>query len=150
MSVDSLEEILEILNRRRKHCRDLLNLSRQQNGVIHLSDYSQLMTILAQKQRVLGRLDEIKRRHPDLGQQWRALRDSGQATVRSDCEMIMAETETILAELLQTEKNGAQQLVERRNATRRQLESISQGVHVNEIYRDSIGGSDHRYLDIDR
>lgn len=150
MTVSSLEDILEILNRRRKHCRDLLNLSRQQNGVIHNSDYSQLMTILAQKQRVLGRLDEIKRRHPDLGRQWTALRESAPLTLRRDCESVIAETETILAELLQTEKNGADQLVERRDATRRQLESISQGVHVNEVYRDSVGCASHRFLDIDR
>jgi FlgN protein len=150
MTVARLDDLLEVLAHRRKHCRDLLELSRRQNRVIDSGDYPQLMSILAQKQRILGRLDEIKRRYPDLGRQWSALRISGPAAIRSDCETIINETEAILAELLQTENEGAEQLSRRREATRRQLEGISEGVRVNESYRDNLAPMNHRFLDINR
>jgi hypothetical protein len=123
-------------------------MSRRQNRVIDASDYSSLLVVLGQKQRVLGRLDEIKRRYPELGRQWATLRETGLPSLRRDCEQIISETEAILAELVQTEKDGAEQLCQRRDATRRQLESIAQGVHVNETYRDNIAPLSHRFLDI--
>jgi hypothetical protein len=148
MSLDTLDDILEILEHRRSHCRDLLEMSQRQNRVIDESDYSSLLVVLGQKQRVLGRLDEIKRRYPELGRQWAALRETGLPSRRRECEAIISETEAILAELVQTEKDGAEQLCQRRDATRQQLESIAQGVHVNEIYRDNIAPLSHRFLDI--
>jgi FlgN protein len=146
MPLSSLEEIRDVLQHRRKHCRDLLELSRRQKQLIDAGDYTQLMSTLAQKQRILGRLDEVKRRYPELSRQWTALRDSGLPTVRTDCEALIADTETILAELLQTEKQGTEQLAERREATRRQLAAVSQGVHVNQVYADTTPTLNHRFL----
>jgi hypothetical protein len=150
MSLSNLDDILDVLKHRRTHCQDLLNLSQRQNQVIDASDYSSLLGVLGQKQRILGRLDEINRRYPELGRQWAALRETGIAGVRRECEGVISETEAILAELVQTEKDGAEQLGQRRDATRRQLESIAQGVHVNETYRDNIAPFSHRFLDINR
>jgi hypothetical protein len=78
------------------------------------------------------------------------LRETGQPDVRRDCEAIISETEAILAELVQTEKDGAEELSQRRDATRKQLESIAQGVHINETYRDNIAPFSHRFLDLNR
>jgi hypothetical protein len=150
MSLSTLEDILEILKHRRAHCRDLLELSQRQNRVIDASDFSSLLVVLGQKQRLLGRLDEIKRRYPELGRQWSALRETGLPSVRRDCEAIISETEAILAELVQTEKDGAEHLQQRRDATRQQLETIAQGVHVNETYRDNVAPLSHRFLDVNR
>jgi hypothetical protein len=150
MSLMTLNDILEILKRRRTHCRELLDLSRRQNRIIEASDYTSLLNILGQKQRILGRLDALKRRHPDLRSQWETLRDAGPPAVRRECEEVIAAIEAILAELTQTEKDGAEELIQRREATRRQLESIAQGVHVNETYRDNIAPLSHRFLDTNR
>jgi hypothetical protein len=150
MTLATLNDILDVLKHRRTHCRELLDLSRRQNRVIDMSDYSSLLGILGQKQRILGRLDELKRRYPDLGRQWASLRETGQPDVRRDCEAIISETEAILAELVQTEKDGAEELSQRRDATRKQLESIAQGVHINETYRDNIAPFSHRFLDLNR
>ncbi len=150
MSLASLADILEILKHRRTHCHGLLELARRQKQVIDASDYSQLMALLAQKQRLLGRLDEINRRHPDLGRRWEQLRGQGSSPSRSDCEAVISETESILAEILQTEKEGTERLGRRRDDARRQLESIAHGVHVNETYRDNVAPLNHRFLDLNR
>jgi hypothetical protein len=150
MSLASLEDILNVLRHRQTHCRELLELSRRQNGVIGASDYASLLGILGQKQRILGRLDELKRRSPELAQQWALLRESGPAHLRNECEGIISQTEAILAELVQTEKEGAEQLCQRRETTRRQLESIAHGFHVNETYLDNVAPFHHRFLDTNR
>src|SRR5580698_3429718 len=131
MNLATLEDVLDVLKQRHAHCRQLLDLSRRQNRVIDASDYSSLLGILGQKQRVLARLDELKRRYPELGEQWTALRDQGRPEVRSQCEGIISEIEAMLAELVQTEKVGAEQLIRRRDTTQKQLESIAQGFQVN-------------------
>jgi hypothetical protein len=146
MALLTLEEVRDVLQHRRKHFRDLLDLSHRQHKFIDAGDYTQLMSTLAQKQRILGRLDEMKRRYPELSRQWTSLRDSGLPATRNDCESLIAETETILAELLDSEKQGTHQLSERREATRRQIEAVSQGVHVNQIYADSSPTLNHRFL----
>src|ERR1700685_687793 len=150
MSLATLHDILDVLRRRRAHCNDLLELSRQQNRIINASDYSSLLGVLGQKHRILGRLDEIKRRYRELGRQWTALRESGPPSVRQDCQAVISETESILSELLQTEKDGAEQLQDRRDETRRQLESIAEGVHVNDVYRDNVAPFSHRFIDVNR
>src|SRR5271168_2342074 len=106
MALLTLEEIRDVLQHRRKHCRDLLELSHRQHQFIDAGDYTQLMSTLAQKQRILGRFDEMKRRYPELSRQWTSLRDSGLPATRDDCESLIAETETLLAELLESEKRG--------------------------------------------
>ena len=150
MPLSTLEEIRDVLQHRRKHCRDLLELSRRQHQFIDSGDYTQLMSTLALKQRFLGRLDEVKRRYPELSRQWVSLRESGLPGVRQDCESLIAETETILAELMASEKEGTDRLTERREATRRQLEAVSQGVHVNQVYADTTPILNHRFLNTNR
>jgi benzoyl-CoA reductase/2-hydroxyglutaryl-CoA dehydratase subunit BcrC/BadD/HgdB len=150
MTLTSLNDILNVLKERRTHCRELLDLSRRQNRVIDANDYSTLLNILGHKQRLLGRLDELKRRHPELGQQWQILREAGPATLRRECDEVISEIEAILAELMQTEKDDADELSQRRDATRRQLESIAQGIHINETYRDNVAPYSHRFLDLNR
>ena len=150
MSLTTLNDILEVLKQRRTYCRELLDLSRRQNRVIEASDYTSLLSILGQKQRVLVQLDDLKHRHPELGDQWERLREGGPAPVRRDCTEIISEIEAILAELMQTEKDGADELGQRRETTRRQLQSIAQGVHINDTYRDNVAPFSHRFLDTNR
>ena len=90
-----------------------------------------------------------KRRYPELSRQWTLLRDTGLPTVRTDCEALIADTEAILAELLESKKQGTDRLTERREATRRQLESVSQGVHVNQVYAETTPTLNHRFLNTD-
>ena len=78
MTLTNLNDILQVLKERRTHCRELLDLSRRQNRVIEANDYSTLLNILGHKQRLLGRLDELKRRHPELGQ------ETGRSSVLTD------------------------------------------------------------------
>lgn len=150
MSTLDASNILPVLQARRQHCRNLLELSRRQRNLIDASDYSQLLSILGQKQRLLGRLDELNKEHPDLKSQWKLIRTTADAEWRDDCEHVLAETESILAELIEEESQSTEHLSRKRDATQRELQSVSQGARVHDAYRDSLAPSTHRHLDLDR
>jgi len=141
-------EILNILQMRRQHCRNLLDLSRRQRGLIDASDYSHLLTVLGQKQRLLGRLDELNTQHPDFRGQWATLRTLGDPEWRDDCEHVLAETEAILADLLAEEQESTEFLTQRRDDTQKQLQAVSQGARVHEAYRECLAPATHRHLDV--
>jgi len=150
MSSLSPTDILTALKTRRQHCHHLLDLSRRQRGLIDSGDYVQLLTILGQKQRLLGRLDELNKQHPDLRNRWHDLRESGDSDWRDDCEHLLAETEAILAALIDEEQQSTDFLAQRRDATQKQLQAISQGARVHEAYWESLAPATHRHLDVDQ
>lgn len=135
---------------RREYCRILLEMSRRQFELVEKGDYTGLLGLLGRKQRVLGRLDQLNQSHSDLWNQWRRTRESLPADERSRCERILKESEDILAEVLAQEKQGTDLLTAQRDATQRQLETISQGMQTQEAYRDHLAPSTHRHLDVDQ
>ncbi|MEX0703438.1 MAG: hypothetical protein WD069_15185 [Planctomycetales bacterium] len=128
----------------------MLDLSRRQERLIEQDDYAGLLTVLSSKQRILGRLDDIKRRHPDLLADWRTTRDRIDPADRAECERLLAETEAVVAELIEEERHSTESLIVRRDAARNQLEAIAHGSRVHHAYRDHLAPSTHRHLDVDR
>lgn len=135
---------------RRDLCRALLELSRRQERLIERDEYGELLAVLSGKQRLLGRLDEMKRRHPDLIPRWRAGRDRLLPAERAECEDLLAEAEALFAELIEEEGQSAEHLARRRDAARGQLEAIANGSRTHHAYRDTLAPSTHRLLDVNR
>lgn len=147
MPAASVSDLVDVFGTRHECCRALLQLSRRQRDLIAADDYTQLLAVLGQKQRLLGRLDELNRQHPDLRQQWRARRDSLPAAERQRCEHLLAEMEQMLAALTEEERESTDLLAARRDETQRQLHEIACGTEVHQAYRDEIR-SPHRRLDV--
>ena len=145
-----ISKILQIMKTRRQHCHSLLRLSKQQRELIDTVDYSQLLTVLGKKQRILGRLDELTSRHPDFGSQWQTQRDSLDSKIRKEGELILSDIEKILSDLLELEQESTTVLSLRRDETKRQLETLSQGTQTHKAYRDNLAPVTSRHLDIDR
>lgn len=150
MTATPVCEILEVLKERRDHCRELLKLSRAQRRLIDLDNYGALLDVLGRKQRILGTLDALTRRHPGLKDAWRKERGALDSGLREECEHLLAETEALFAELLEEETGSTEHLTLRRDATRKQLQAVSQGPHVHAAYRDSLAPATHRHLDVDQ
>jgi hypothetical protein len=147
-SATCIPDFSALFHTRREHYRALLELSRRQIDLIAADDYTGLLVVLGQKQRLLGRLDEMNGQHADLKRQWHDRRESLDPDLRDDCEHILAETEAILAQLLEEEQQSAGRLTERRDETRRQLQTISRGSQVHDAYRDTLAPATHRHLDV--
>ena len=150
MSTTCALDFLTTFKTRREHCHALLELSRHQLQLIVGDDFTELLDVLGQKQRLLSCLDELKQHQPQLWEQWQAQRDSIDPAVRRDCETALAETEGFLAEILENEKGGTQALTERRDATQKQLQAISRGSQAYSAYRDGLAPATNRHLDVDQ
>ena len=150
MSAMNISDFLTVLKTRREHYQQLLELSRRQMELINENDYSQLLVLLGRKQRVLGCLDGLNACNPNLWQQWRTDRGSAEPALRDECEHVLAETESILAELLKEEQSSTDHLTQQRDVTQRQLQAISEGSQIHEAYRDSLAPVTHRHLNIDQ
>jgi hypothetical protein len=142
-------EYFRMFQDRRTCFADLLELSRRQLQLVETDDYPQLLGLLGGKQQIIGRLEAISSREPRLWEAWRRERDSLAPVVRQACEETLAETEVVLAELLEHERISTDTLARRREQTARQLQAVSGGSRVNQAYRDCLAPVTHRHLDTD-
>jgi hypothetical protein len=135
---------------RLEYSKALLKLSLRQQELIQEEDYTSLLDVLGQKQRLLGQLDQYTSQLPRLWEKWQADRAQLPGELRETCETILQESEAVLAQLLQNEDTSTKSMVVRRDQTRQQLQSLNQGGKVGEAYRDSLAPVTHRHLNIDQ
>ena len=135
---------------RRQCFADLLQISRCQLGLVENDDYSQLLRLLGGKQQIIGRLEAISSRLPRLWDDWRRERERLAPGSREICEQTLADTEALLAELLEHERVSTETLARRRDQTARQLAAVAGGNRVNQAYRDCLAPVTHRHLDLDQ
>tara|TARA_R110002095_G_scaffold202889_2_gene184629 strand:+ start:1433 stop:1885 length:453 start_codon:yes stop_codon:yes gene_type:complete len=135
---------------RLEYSRALLKLSIQQQELIDQEDYSGLLDVLGKKQRLLGQLDQYTRQLPKLWEHWKCERDQLSAEQRESCEEILQESEAVLSRLLTNEDTSTQCMVDRRDRTKHQIQSLNQGERVGEAYRDNLATVTHRHLNIDQ
>jgi hypothetical protein len=150
MSAVNSSGFLTVFQSRRDHCQALLELSRVQQELIRSDDYTGLLVVLGKKQLILGRLDEMKTRHSEMLARWKSARDDFDAETRTDCEHVLAETEAVLAELIQEEESSTQHIVRRRDEAHGELLTLTQGSKVNHAYRDALAPTTHRHLDVNQ
>lgn len=127
-------DYLQVFEERQSCFAELLRLANEQRMLIDAVDYSQLLTLLGSKQRVLGQLEEMQRQHPRLAHDWKAVRAGLAVEVRESCEHVLAETEATLAQLLNQERRDTDEIAARRDHTRNQLNSVSLGQQANAAY----------------
>ena len=135
---------------RQQHIAELLELSQRQLDLVESDDYSRLLGLLGGKQQIISRLEDIGKGRPRLWEEWRAERDRLPAPDRQACEQALAETEALLARLLEQERVSTESLARRRDHTARELRSVAAGSRVNQAYGDSLAPVTHRLLDRDQ
>lgn len=141
-------DVIEHLSRRRDYCRGLLDLSRRQRGFITDGNYDELLLVVSRKQRLLERLDELKKQQPDVIADWNRRRQELPTELRNGCEILLREIGYALREVLNEEEHCTDQLTVRRDETRRQLSEISSGRTANSGYDNPANDTTHRYLDV--
>ncbi|MCA9039399.1 MAG: hypothetical protein KDA65_03525 [Planctomycetaceae bacterium] len=150
MSASESVDYLSFFKHRNEHCRILLSLSEEQNTAIRENRLDELLAIIGRKQRVLSVMEQEKGQHPEIWEQWQSDRANLNSKNRERCEQLLAETENILAALVQMEQQGTMQLEKNRDDTQQQLEKISRSMHANDAYYDQSDQKTHRYLNVGR
>ena len=117
-------ELLRGLRQRRDIHQELLALSRGQRPLIEQGNSADLLVLLARKQQVLRQLNQLHLDAPGLRESWLACRESLALEVREDCEHVLAETESILRDLLHEEEEATNRLLSRRSSSRMALVSV--------------------------
>jgi hypothetical protein len=143
-------EFLQTFADRRQCVADLLELSQRQLELVEADDYSRLLGLLGGKQQIISRLEEIGKGRPRLWDEWREERGRLTPDVRRSCEQTLAETEDLLARLLEQERVSTESLARRRDHTARELQSVAAGSRVNQAYGESLAPVTHRFLDRDQ
>ncbi len=142
-------DYLKTFSERRQCFADLFELSKHQLRLVETDDYTQLLKLLGGKQQIISRLEAIGKGKPRLWDDWREERDRIEPAARQACEETLAETEALLAELLEHERASTESLSLRRDQTARQLREVTSGSRVNQAYRDTLAPVTHRHLDTD-
>ena len=148
--MSSATNFLRTFTDRRQCIAELLELSQRQLDLVESDDYSRLLSLLGGKQQIISRLEAITRGRPRLWDDWRAERDQLVPCDRQACEQALAETESLLARLLEQERVSTETLARRRDYTARELQSVAAGSRVNQAYGDSLAPVTHRFLDRDQ
>ncbi|WP_298866376.1 hypothetical protein [uncultured Gimesia sp.] len=143
-------DYLKLFSVRLEYSKALLKLSIQQQSLINQDDYTGLLDVLGKKQRLLGQLDQYTRQLPSLWEQWKRERSLLTLEQRETCEEILSESEEVLSKLLEIEDTSTKSMVDRRDRTKQQVQSLNQGEKVGEAYRDSLAPVTHRHLNIDQ
>jgi hypothetical protein len=146
----SLPDFLRTFADRRQCFADLLEFSKRQLGLVESDDYAQLLGLLGGKQRIIGRLETIGKARPRLWDEWRAVRDRLSALERQACEQTLAESESLLVQILEHERASTDRLTRRRDETAYELRGVATGSRVNQAYGDSFAHATHRHLDMDQ
>lgn len=149
MSAIDIDSILQTFRTRRNYYATLLKLSQNQQKFIATDDYTQLLSLLDEKQQVLSRLEELHQQQPQLIQQWKECKAGIDPLTRSDAEHLLAEMEAILTELKQEEHLCTNNLIEKKTATEQSLQEVNQGENTHDAYRDQLGTVTHRYLNLE-
>lgn len=145
----SQPELLDILQRRREYCRAMLELSRRQADLIHDGNFTELLQLIAQKQRVLEHLAELGREFGGIVDFWKSVRDRLSSDMRARCQAAIDEAESLLAESMTLEKQGTAVLSQRRDETQGRLKEI--GESANGLPSSATGGAARpRFLDVSR
>jgi hypothetical protein len=121
--------LLDVLQRRREYCRSMLELSRRQAGLIDDGNFTELLQLIAQKQRVLDDLAELGRSFGGIVDFWKSVRDRLAADVRSKCQSAIDDAESLLAESMALEKQGTTVLTQRRDETQGRLKEIGESAN---------------------
>ena len=143
-------DFLRTFAARRQCCAELLELSQKQIGLVEADDYTELLRLLGGKQRIIHRLEALGSGQPRLWEEWREARDGLAPTTRGACEQVLADTEALLARLLEHERVSTERLQVRRDETARELRTVTAGCRVNQAYRDTLAPPTHRHLDLDQ
>lgn len=128
------DRLAELAGRRHDCLSQLHALSRRQLELIDQEDMTQLLGVLAAKQRVLGELHEVERgldpfrgQNPDE-RRWRT------PEARRQCADTIAKSEALFAEIIEREREGEEQMRRRRDQSAVRLQTARAATQARTAY----------------
>ncbi len=139
--------LAELVQQKHDVLVELRELSRRQAEIIAGGDISKLLSVLAAKQALLSRLQQLEPRLEPFRQQdpeariWRSEADRGQ------CRQVAERCEAMLKEIILFEKRGEADLITRRDAAAVKLQGTHSASEARHAYTQ-LGGAGSVGLDL--
>ena len=140
------QDLLSILKTRREYCRAMLALAEHQKTLIQNNRTTELIQLLAQKQRVLDGLMRLN----ELEAGWKQSGQAMDACQSAEAAMIQAEADTIYAQIRSIEQEGASELIRRRDAIQNKLRELGEVTHALPAGHLDGDGPRSMFLDVSR
>lgn len=112
----------------------------RQTGLVASGDITELLKLLASKQQLITRLQNLERDlkpHYATDPEQRAWRSAGE---RARCANQANECNALLEEIVQMEKRGAEKMNDRKNEVAQQLQQVHAAAHVRNAYQSQQRG----------
>lgn len=120
------DALINVLRKRREYCRAMLELARDQQTLIDENRTTDLLQLIARKQQVLSGLSSLAQEFGGLPAFWKSVRETLPTEQRTECDAILQDSESLLAQALQAESLGTQTLAQRQDVTRGRLQELGE------------------------
>ncbi len=128
------EELISLLRRQVSIYTRLEQLSGRQRGLIAAEDQQQLLTLLAERQKLVDELSALNQGLIPLQKYWRAHRETVAPSLRAEADQLLGRTGEILQRILGTDERDARILSARKAQTAKQVTELAQGRQAFEAY----------------
>jgi hypothetical protein len=128
------EILADLIGRKHHLLSQVRQLGRKQLELIEVNDLTQLLKLLASKQKILTELQSIERQLDPFRAQDPETRIWRSAGDRDRCARIAAECETLRTEIFEAERTGESRLALRRDEAALQLQGLHQASQVRHAY----------------
>ncbi|MEX0936782.1 MAG: hypothetical protein WDZ59_02900 [Pirellulales bacterium] len=134
MTAPATETLAEWIACKCKCLIELRDLGRRQMELIDRDEMTQLIKVLAAKQHLIARVQEIEQALDPFRHEAPEQRCWPSAEARQRCAEQSQHCQQLLGEIVMLERASEQRLAERRNAVATRLEQISTAEHVHTAY----------------
>ena len=147
MTLSETDTLAELIQRRHACLRSLRDLGRQQLELIAAGELAHLLTLLAGKQRLLLDLQAAERALDPFRQQEPNRRTWRSADTRQQCARLAADCDSLLAEIVDQERQSEAAMSHRRDQTAASLEHFHTAGAARGAYAAEAGAA-RRHLDL--
>jgi len=130
-------ELTQLIDGKGDCVEALWELAQQQETLIAEQRMSELMPLLAQKQRLLEQLDEFQQRLQPFGEQAAETRQWASPAARTRCRTRQQQTDRLLHEIMALDARCETQLTTSRDALAAQLQQSTGAQQAAKAYRAS-------------
>jgi hypothetical protein len=133
--MQSTDQLAELIRGKHLVLTQLRDIGRRQADLVAGGEIGSLLKLLAGKQQLIAGLQDLERelkphysQNPDA-RLWRTPAD------RARCAQLADECNTLLEEIVNLEKRGAEQMDVRKNEVAEQLQQVHAAAHVRNAYQ---------------
>jgi hypothetical protein len=130
-------DVIALLTEQRDLYRQLQGLADRQRGFITGNQPERLLTILAERQQLIDRLQVVSHRLRPFRSHWRELREEMDPARGQEADGLVAEVDGLLANILKQDEADAALLSVRKSETQQRIGAVQAGRQVSRAYAAS-------------